>query len=124
MLAVLLMANLSPDDPLFSIISPDPAIGAFRLSLVAVMVYAAFKNLFKSRFLRRGLAGAGLTLIAFGLVSLVKPYVSGLFYHHLMPLDLLLIIEAGIVLTAASVDRQIQPDYQQTEGTKIPVRFA
>lgn len=123
MLVVLLIANVSPADPLFSIISPDPAISALRLSLVAVMIYVAFKTFIKNRFLRRGLTGAGLVLIVFGLVSLVNPYISGLFYHYLMPLDLLLIVEAGIVLTAASFDRQIEPEYQRTED-KIPVRFA
>lgn len=123
MLVILLLGRVDPSDPLFFFISLDPAVTALRLSLVGAMLLVAFTNFVNNDFVRRGLAGSGFSLMLFGALVLAVPSVSGLFIDHLMPLDLLLIIETGIVFMAAAVDKRIEPKYHDSGNTKIPVRL-
>ena len=123
MLAVMLVGKFSPSEPLFYFISLDPAVTALRLSLVGAMLIVAFKDFVNNNFIRRGLAGSGISLMLFGVIVLAIPSLSSFFIDHLMPLDALLIIETGVVFAASAFDRRIEPKYHDSGETNIPVRL-
>jgi hypothetical protein len=122
MLAVLAMARTEPSDPLFYLISINPGATLFKLSLVGAMLFMAFKDCIRNVFTRRGVAFYGVALIIFGVAGLVTPSLGNALYDYLKPMDLLLVIETGIVFSAAAFDKQVKPTYRDTGSVKIPVR--
>lgn len=124
LLAIMLMSRADSNDPLFYLISVDSGAATLKLALVAAMLYLAFKNSFSSAFIRNGVALLGLGIIVFGVSGLFVPVLGNILYEYFKPLDLLLLIESGIVFSASALDRQIKPAYRNKQPVKIPVRAA
>jgi len=124
LLAIALVGHINPTDPLFAFVSIEQASMLFKLGLVAAMVSLTFLSLAKNAVLRASLAIVGLGLLSFGAVTLlVNPFGAAL-YEFLKPLDLLLVMEAGIIFTISAIDKQIEPKYQSTGSVKVPVKVS
>lgn len=89
---------------LFLFISPNKWVGTVRLALALVAFFISFKNFSKifNRYpkLRASSLALGLIMIVFGLVSTLEASLGTFFYDYFKPLDLMIILEAGIVITS------------------------
>lgn len=104
-------ASKAPDGLLFLFASPNKWVGTFRLALALVLFFISFKSLSKlfANFpqLRRISLISGLALIAFGLFSSLETSLGTVFYDYLKPLDLMVLLEAGIVATSMSLTTKV-----------------
>lgn len=124
LIAVLIIGRISPTDPLFYFISIDPTVSGLRFMLVATMVFLAFKSSFKKLYSRNLVAAVGAAFMAFGFASLAVPSISSSINNFLMPLDQLLLVQAGVIYSVAAFDKQIKPIYKESEPAQVPVRVA
>lgn len=105
--AVMPETGRHPDSLLFLFISPNRLVSTVRLLLAIILFlisFNAFSNLFsRSHTLRKNMLRAGLLLIAFGLISTLESSLGSIFYDYLKPLDLMIILEAGILVSSIAL---------------------
>lgn len=122
--AVMPASGKSPGSLLFLFISPNKWIGTIRLAVALILFFVSFRSLsqYFSRFpkLQKELFLAGLTLIGLGLISTLESSLGTIFYDYLKPLDLMIILECGIVLTgiALSTKPSMLTDMTKVKRTK------
>lgn len=105
--AVMPASGKDPDGLLFLFISPNKWVGTIRLALALALFFISFKTFSKSfarnKKLQKGLLVSGLAFIAFGLVSSLEASLGTIFYDYLKPLDLMIILEAGIIMSTMAL---------------------
>ncbi|MBA3757998.1 hypothetical protein H0X09_04035 [Candidatus Saccharibacteria bacterium] len=116
LIAVVLMARADSSDPLFYFLSLDPGATMLKITLVFGMLLMAFKNSFSSSNLRSSMAVFGLSLVTVGTAGLFMPTFGNAIYDFLKPLDFLLLVESGLVYSAAALESPIiKPVYRKAE---------
>ena len=105
--SVMPITGKEPDNLLFLFISPNKWVGTIRLALTLIVFFISFKT-FSKYFvmypkLNRSLLAFGLIMIAFGLISSLEASLGTVFYDYLKPLDLMIILETGIVATSLAL---------------------
>jgi predicted MFS family arabinose efflux permease len=105
--AVMPETGKHPDSLLFLFTSPNQWVSTLRLILAIILFLISF-NTFSHFFshnhkLRKSMLNAGLFMIVFGLVSTLETSLGSVFYDYLKPLDLMIILEAGIVLSSLAL---------------------
>jgi hypothetical protein len=94
----------SPNYPLFLFISSNLAVGLARISLVLLMIKVSFCQRIGSMRVCKYLGWAGIGLMSLAACSLWMTSVEGALYNFLKPMDLLLIMEAGVIFSLASLN--------------------
>lgn len=91
-------------DPLFLFLADNPLSGALRLAIAASLLAVTFKRpLFTSNQISTILF-IGFSLIIFGATSLFSNSMGWALYNYLMPLDSLLLTEAGIIFSLTGLN--------------------
>jgi hypothetical protein len=101
--AVLIWGTLSPSYPLFLFISPDKWLSIARLLFASFMVLASFTSVFNSSELRKITYRMGMGMIGLGAFLLLLTQVQASLFDYFKPLDLLLLVEAGVILSSTSL---------------------
>jgi hypothetical protein len=108
--AVMPATGKEPESLLFLFISPNKWVGTVRLALAIILFVLSFKSLtylFAAYpKLQNRLLIAGLVMIAFGVVVSVEASLGTFFYDYLKPLDLMIILEAGIITASVALANQ------------------
>jgi hypothetical protein len=99
----LALANSQPDNLLFLFVSSNKLIAASRVLLAAGMVLLSFKGLVSSPRFRQGVKYFGLSLIAFGALSMVITNLGSALYDYMKLLDVMMIAEAGVIFTSCAI---------------------
>ncbi len=97
-LDVYLQSQLSSSDPLFFFTSNNLAVNIAFVILSVVMVALSFKKRFDSWLSHAGSVIAGLALFSFGAVGGFMSDANNALTSVLLPLNYLLILEAGVVI--------------------------
>jgi hypothetical protein len=91
-------------DPLFLFLADNPLSGALRLAIAASLLAVTFRcQLFTSNQISTILF-LGFSLIVFGGASLFSNSMGWALYNYLMPLDSLLLVEAGIIYSLTGLN--------------------
>lgn len=122
LIAILIVGRISPDDPLFYIISADPMVSGLRFLMAAGLLIVVFKKFFRRRAARTAVVAFGGTLALVGFSTLLLLPAGSAVYSYLLPMDQLLMVGTGAIFTSAAFDKRIKPIYRETEPAKIPVR--
>ncbi|HEY1248101.1 MAG TPA: hypothetical protein VGE97_03855 [Nitrososphaera sp.] len=120
---VLIWGVLSPDNPLFFFISSNKWLSISRLFLAGAVVFVTYTGVIRSHDLKRLACRCGLGLMALGtflfLLTQLQPYL----FDYFKPLDLLLLVEAGVILTSASLAPASTP-VPQISQLRLPLKTA
>jgi hypothetical protein len=103
-LAIFSVDITNSSDPLFYIVSGGFFQELLRFTLVASLMIAAFSALPKNRGFRTAMGGLGVPLIILGGVGFLTNSFDFAWYKVLQPLDFLLIIELGIVMSVLALE--------------------
>lgn len=131
--AVMPASSKAPSSLLFLFISPNKWVGTIRLALALTIFFVSFRTLtaYFSRFpkLQKRLLITGLTLIGFGLISTLESSLGTIFYDYLKPLDLMIVLECGIIVTTISLTAKPSiltsaPKFKQTKAVPKLARKA
>lgn len=88
-------------DPLFLFLSDNPITGGIRLAIVASLLAVSFTTRALKPPFRVVLKAFSIFLVAFGVTSLFTNSIGWALYNYVMPLDSVLMIEAGIMFGLA-----------------------
>jgi len=121
--AVMPETGKHPDSLLFLFISPNRWVSTLRLILAIGLFLISFNtlsNIFSHSYkLRKNLLGSGLFMIGFGLIGTLESSLGSIFYDYLKPLDLMIILEAGIILSSlALVTTPVKSSVKPKTATK------
>jgi hypothetical protein len=101
--AVLVWGSLSPSYTLFYFISSDKWLSIARLLLAGSLVWVSFGGVVSTKELKDIGLKAGLILMSVGAFLLLLTQFQGGLFDYLKPLDLLLIVEAGVIFSLTSL---------------------
>lgn len=88
-------------EPLFLFLSDNPITGGIRLAIVASLLAVSFTTRVLKPPFRVVLRTFSIFLVVFGLTSLFTNSMGWALYNYVMPLDSLLMLEAGILFGLA-----------------------
>jgi hypothetical protein len=108
-LDVYLQSRLSSTDPLFYFTSNNLAVNTAFILLAALMVSVSFRPKFKTWYGYAGCAAAGLFLCTLGTIGILFSDVDNFLSNILLPLNYLIILEAGVVLGLCALTYQHEP---------------
>jgi hypothetical protein len=97
-----------PNSQLFFFVSSDKWIALSRLILVGAMIWLSFKGHISNLKMRRYIWLAGISFMSVGTALMTATQVNGLLFDYFKPLDLLLLIEAGIIFSLVSLETVAQ----------------
>jgi hypothetical protein len=100
---VLIWGVFSPDNPLFLFISSNKWLSIARLIIVGSAVFVSLSDFMSNRKFNRIAYLFGMSLIALGGSILFFTQIQNIILDYLKPLDLLLLVEAGVILASASL---------------------
>ena len=100
---ILVFARQMPNNPIFFFISSNQWIAMGRLILVGSMIWLSWGGYLKDKRIRTTLGRLGAILISLGTILLLATQFNGRFFDIFKPLDMLLIIEAGVVISLATL---------------------
>lgn len=114
--AVMPLSGSHPDNLLFIFISPSRWAGVIRLLLALTMFFISFASLkgFNDLISRHSKGrpltlGLGMGLIAFGLFGALESSLGTVFFDYLKPLDIMIILETGIIISSAALSAAALP---------------
>ena len=96
--AVMPAAGKAPDTILSLFISPNRWVSTIRLALALLVFFGCFKT-FSKYFIRYSNLRGGLLVAGTILIT----SLGTIFYDYLKPLDLMIILEAGIITTSLAL---------------------
>lgn len=99
--ATMILSTTNMHDPLFMFLSDNPITGGIRLAIVASLLAMSFSNRVLKPPFRVVLKAFSIFLGVFGLVTLFTNSMGWALYNYVMPLDSILMIEAGIMFGLA-----------------------
>jgi hypothetical protein len=98
----MVLAMTMPNSPLFYFISSNKWVAIIRLAVVGSMIWLSWGGYLKDERLRRLLSRIGAGLIVLGSWLLVSQ-LNFVFSDVVKPLDILLTIEAGVIISLTAL---------------------
>lgn len=97
-------------EPLFLFLSDNPITGGIRLAIATSLLAVSFTTRVLKPPFRAVLKTFSVFLVTFGVTSLFTNSMGWALYNYVMPLDSLLMMEAGIMFGLAILNtRENQP---------------
>ena len=106
-LVFLALANSQPDNLLFLFLSNNKLIAVSRVILAAGMMLLSFKSLLHNKKLRQSVKFSGLSLIGFGVLSMLITSLGSALYDYIKLIDIMIIAEAGVIYTSCAITHQL-----------------
>jgi hypothetical protein len=101
--AVLIWGVLGPSNPLFFFISSNKWLSIVRLLVAGSLVWVSFGSVVNTAELKRTAYRGGLVLMGLGTLLFLLTQVQTALFDYLKPLDLLLLVEAGVIYSSVSL---------------------
>lgn len=104
-------------DPLFLFLSDNPITGGIRLAIVASLLAVSFTSRALKPPFRVVLRTFSIFLVIFGVTSLFTNSMGWALYNYVMPLDSVLMMEAGIMFGLAILNTRETKTHPTTKKT-------
>ena len=96
-LATMIFSTANMLDPQFLFLSDNPITGGIRLAIVVSLLAVSFSRRVLKPPFRAVLKTFSIFLVVFGLASFFTNSMGWALYNYVMPLDSILMVEAGIM---------------------------
>lgn len=103
--AINALAVYFPHSQLTLFMSPAPLYSWLRLSLAGFLLLAGFVAA-RHALLRALVAVIGFGLLAGGLYMIISPTLMGHLSYYILPLDIIIVIESGIMVAISALRAQ------------------
>jgi len=123
---VILAASFSimaivPDHPaslLFIFISGNKWVGTIRMIIALVLLALSFNLIRPSESTRKPLLYGGVSLIFFGLISLLATSLGSFLYDYVKIMDVYILLETGIISCSIALTAEPAPSRTVTAKSK------
>ncbi len=100
---IYMRSQLAPNDPLFLFISTNSVLNILLILLACLVVAVSFTSRFKNWYFYAACSGLAVFLCLIGVISLFSSNIDYWLSGLLLPLDSMLVLEAGIILAVCSL---------------------
>jgi hypothetical protein len=115
---IMAITPTNPDSLLFIFISNNKFVATARLALALVLVAISFGLISFNQVTKKTFLYVGLGLIATGLIAGLASSLGSFLYDYLKLLDVLIILEAGIILCSIALLPTPKPSRASAAGRK------
>lgn len=106
-LATMIFSTADMLDPLFIFLSDNPITGGIRLAIVASLLAVSFTSRALKPPYRAVLKAFSIFLVVFGITTFFSNSMGWALYNYVMPLDSVLMTEAGIMFGLALLSTSV-----------------